>query len=433
MTTRYSRYLKRIGMFSVVAITILLVNCEPPDPRNFPLVVHTGAEWRVMSNGNPITTYRDNPPLTGIVTIAPGQVLNTPSGTPYFRVDNPRIQGAFIWDHVDFRLEGSFGKTFRSDQNVDGFLGISPAGPLPSSGARRARWHSNGLLLRPGETINLDLQRRRFVGAPYTGQWRWESVPDADAGGRLVLDQGTALVGVTVIVVRQGEERMISNRALAELWFDGRTVDRLGQSLSSGGNLNSYITDRDLRSTYDPDQFDNPSQGRSIASGLMQEIDKVWCYCGVHFQKNIQFRLVRYREILSSEIANFPADISAISGTQLEYWVAAVASHVNQLAGVPADAPPTIPIVIVSRYGRTGVAQTWRTGIIFGEQDVFTNGGGFPEHTMAHELGHFLGGDSSIFNDGVVAAPNLMSGNAPVLLSQQCDVAYRGAGAYVVR
>jgi hypothetical protein len=372
---------------------------------------------------NRITTYRDNPPLSGIIDISPGRIIRTPSDSPYFRVANRNLAAAFTWDRIDFRFDGSFGKTFQNDQNVDGFLGISPVG------TQLGRWHSNGLLLRPGEVVNLQLQRHKFVGEPYSGQWQWQNV---GTGGSVVLEQNTIVVGVTVIVVRQGNERMVTNRALAELWFDGRTVDRLGQALSSGGSLNSYITDRDQRYTWDSNQFDNPNQGR-IAGPLVQEIDSVWCYCGVHYGQNIQFRLVHYREIQSREIPNSPSDISTISASLFPYWVGTTAAYVNQLEGVPADATPTIPIVIVRRYGRAGVAQAWREGIIFGEEDVFENGGGFPENTMAHELGHILGYGSPLFFDGTGSPNNLMAGNAPILLNEQCAVAYRSASTYAVR
>ena len=33
------------------------------------------------------------------------------------------------------------------------------------------------------------------------------------------------------LVVCQGEERTVTNPALAELWFDGRTVDRIAREL----------------------------------------------------------------------------------------------------------------------------------------------------------------------------------------------------------
>ena len=226
---------------------------------------------------------------------------------------------------------------------------------------------------------------------------------------------------------------MTTNRALAELWFDGRTVDRLGQSLSGGRNLNSYITDRDARWTWNVDRFNDPNQGRTTGN-LVQEIDSVWCYCGVHYRRNIQFRLVRYREILSSEIPNFPADMSTISDSQLPYWIASAASHVNQIEGVPADAAPTIPIVIVQRYGRRGVAQAWQQGIIVGESDVLENiGAFFPQTAIAHELGHVLGYASPLFNDGAGGRDNLMSNGAPILLEQQCAIAHTAASRFAVR
>jgi len=424
MTTRKSLYIKSIILSIIIALVNLCVSCDPNDARNAEVAVHTGGGWIIMRAGNRITTYRDNPPLSGFIDISPGQIVQTPSDSPYFRVENRNLTAAFIWDRIDFRFDGSFGKTFQSDQNADGFLGISPAG------TQLGRWHSNGLLLRPGEAVRLQLQRRRFVGEPYRGQWQWQSV---GAGGSIVLEQNTIIVGVTVIVVRQGEERLVTNHALAELWFDGRTVDRLGQVLSDAGNMNSYITDQDQRSTWDPNQFDNPNQGRTV-SALAQEIDSVWCYCGVHYRQNIQFRLVRYREIQSSEIPNSPSDISTISGSQLPYWIANTAAYVNQLEGVPADAPPTIPIVIIRRYGRTGVAQAWQQGIIMGEEDVFSNiGAFFPQHTIAHELGHVLGYGSLLFLDGAGGPNNLMANSAPILLNEQCAIAYRSASTYAIR
>lgn len=432
MTIQRSLHINLMALMVMPALILLCVSCDPNNPRNTPVAVHTGSGWSIMRDGNLITTYRDNPPLSGLVDISPGQILRTPSDSPYFRVENPNLAAAFIWDRIDFRFDGSFGRTFQSDQNNDGILGISPAGPLPSSSVPLARWHSNGLLLRPGEAVSLQLQHRRFVGEPYSGQWQWQSVPRA--AGSIVLEQNTIIVGITVIVVRQGDERMSTTRALAELWFDGRTVDRLGQSFSSGGNLNSYITDRDPRSTWDPNLFDNPNQGRNTGP-LAQEIDSVWCYCGIHYRQNIQFRLVRYREIQSSEIPNYPSDVSTISITELPYWIGTTASYVNQLEGVPADAAPTIPIVIIRQYSpRRGVAQAWQQGIIMGERDVFSNiGAFFPQHLIAHELGHVLGYNSPLFYDGAGGANNLMSNSAPILLNEQCSIAYAAASTFAVR
>lgn len=422
---------KSIMLCVIVAYALFLRDCDANDARYTPVAVHTGNSWTIMRDGNRITTYRDNPPLSGLLDISPGQIVRTPAESPYFRVVNRSLEAAFIWDRVDFRFDGSVGRTFQSDQNGEGFLGISPVGTLPSSRLPLARWHSNGLLLRPGEPVNLQLQKRRFVGQPYTGQWQWQNVPSA--AGSIVLDQSTIIVGVTVIVVRQTNEPMSTNRALADLWFDGRTVDRLGQSLSSGGNLNSYITDHDQRSTWDPNRFDDPNQGRTVGA-LGQEIDSVWCYCGIHYRQNIQFRLVRYREIRSDEIPNYPSDIGTISATQLPYWVGAALARVNQLESVPADAPPTIPIVIIRNYGRTGVAQAWQQGIIMGETDVFSNiGSFFPQHTIAHELGHVLGFGSLLFLDGGGGPNNLMSNSAPILNNEQCAIAYRAAGTYAIR
>lgn len=94
------------------------------------------------------------------------------------------------------------------------------------------------------------------------------------------------------------------------------------------------------------------------------------------------------------------------------------------------DDGPTVPIVIAHRYpDRSGVAETWAQGILAGEQ-IFS--GQYGNKTLAHELGHFLGGSSSIFIDGVGGVKNLMAGGHE-LAREQCEIAYTGAARYAVR
>lgn len=393
---------------------------------------HTGREWQSLWEGSTITTFRDNPPLSGLLAWEGSNIVRTPEGTPYSWTSHPRLASAFTWDRADYRFGGSGGATFRDDRNPEGVLGISHAGPLPTARTRLLQWHSNGLLLSPGVPVDLQLQRRSFVGAPYQGSWQWGDVPNVR--GRVVLDQRTRLVGVTVIVVRDGTETMLTNRALAELWFDGRTVDRLHTATSSGGSLNAYLIDHDPRPNWRSEAVEDPAQGRTTGP-FVQEVDAVWSYCGVNFGQNIQFRLVRYREITSSQLPG-GRPISSMTESQIPYTIANALDVVNRLEGVPAGAPRTLPIVIVRNYGRRGVAQAWAQGIIFGEEAFSNIGARNPQTQMAHELGHVLGISSHLFNDGApgVADPeNLMSTGAPRLSAEQCQVAHTAASAYAVR
>src|SRR5207247_6839078 len=111
--------------------------------------------------------------------------------------------------------------------------------PLPNQNPSM-RYHTNGLQLVPGVPVDCLLQRRVFVGEPYKdGHWEWQAFPDAR--GQVLLDVSTRVAGVKIIAVTEpGGEAPRTTQALAQLWIDGRTVDRLAQQTSNGGSLNSY-------------------------------------------------------------------------------------------------------------------------------------------------------------------------------------------------
>ena len=108
-------------------------------------------------------------------------------------------------------------------------------------------------------------------------------------------------------------------------------------------------------------------------------------------------------------------------------------------ASTPADAPPALPIVVVVDYpglsfDRHAVAESFPgRGILYGERGVLANtGGSHPENTLAHEIGHYLGGDT-LFFDGAFGPRNLMADGSRNLTRDQCETAYRNAERYLVR
>jgi hypothetical protein len=440
-------------LFSVVIIGLFSGCGSSSNSLQAQLAVYDGLIWHKLYNGNHVTVYRDNPPLSGKVDIRPGKVQSRPvRDTDVLGLHFVRgvfAQG-YLWSNIDIRIDGANNWTYRDKRNADGYLGVAPVGKpmeLANQDPSSLRWHSNGLLLQPNVPIALQLQRRKFVVEGNAGRWIWESAPGAQ--GTVVLHESTIIVGVTVAVVTEPGNRPPSgvDEALAQLWFDGRAVDRLSTFVGASQPdprdapemaLSTYISDRDPRPFWNEASTD-PNQGKYDNRG--QEVDAVWCYCGVHYGKNIQFRLVRYVEI-SSDIAPGCANIATADvryQTQLRSCVGRWADEVRR-AGGSAGVQPTVPVFIVQTLASSpGNAEAWREGIVIG-LPAFTanpNTSYHPETVLAHELAHFLGWNSPL-GEGPLehsGAPRdtLPDTGEPRLTRSQCDAAYEAARLFAIR
>jgi hypothetical protein len=370
-----------------------------------------------------VTVFRDNPPLTGFVRIHPYSITGSPPATV------PRtspVASSFVWSGTEYRFGGSFGHTFHDERNAEGYLGLSHVGSAPRPGTIEIRYHSNGLQLTPGNPVHLQLQQRERSRA-------WVDVPGVQ--GNVVLDPSTRIVGVSVIVVREpNDPAPATTEALAQMWFDGREVDRVQTSISSGGALNAFISDQLPRPAWTEAAFDNPSEGHR-ADAFRQEVDSVWCYCG-RFGRNIQFRLVRFVAIDRTRITGVAEGINMIqSPRDRERWVRNVVA-----AAVPKGGPPSIPVIVVKEYtvGLEGPGQAWPDGIVIGE-NLYTDIGRLNrQNGLAHELGHVLGFDAAgnldpSFYDLTSGPPNLMRDSSGILTERQAQVAYNNAARYLVR
>lgn len=267
------------GVLRVFATTcgLGLTGCDPPRARDALLAVHDGVEWRSVVAGTTITTYRDNPPLTGHLSGDRLRVTVLPSDSVfYYQVGS--FFANWVWSGEDWWITTE-GESWRDPFNPDGLIGLRHLGALPmpgSTGILALRWQANGLRLRPGVPTRIALQHQHFVGAPYEGGWR----RDTEASGTLVLDSGTRLVGVSVVKVLLDEQQDFNfNQRLAELWFDGRAVGRREHAISAGGSSSTALNDFDPRPLWRFEDFDDPEAGRN-AGAYMQEIDPIWATCG---------------------------------------------------------------------------------------------------------------------------------------------------------
>jgi hypothetical protein len=397
---------------------------RPDDPAQLTqssFNVHTGKEWRIVRGGNGYVVYRDNPPMTGVADLRPGgvfsAVLNPDPRTPFWR-----NAGRFaLWYNSDISFEGSEGHTFR-DARGDGTLGIAPVGELPRGGTTaltRVRWYTNGLQLEPGQEVELRLRKRLRGGA-------YERI--GDAWGAFTLAPNTRIVAVAVAVIEEPGMRPASvDRAMAELWFDGRANDR-HVSVWSADVANVTVFDRDVRPGWTADRLDAPEDGRLLGS-TAQDPDAVWSYCGVHFDRNIQFRLIRFG-VVRSDVTNANCAHAASEGNsqQVEPCITDWARELERATG---DSRRAITIAVVPRYPRFGTAQTFASGVVMSTES-FSEGYGV--NTIAHEIGHVFGGSSSVlFSDGHFPQPNLMAqGARAVLTREQCNAAYESAKTWMI-
>jgi hypothetical protein len=402
---------------------------EPPDDperlRNANVVVHTGLEWRDLADGRLIVTFRDNPPMSGVVDLTPGWAYSpAPGAVPETRATWwQRFSRFQVWENADHRFAGSAMRTFTDANNPSGDLGVAAAGNLPaeSSAARRVRFHSNGLLLQPGVPVAITLQRRALGPA-------WASV--GNANGTVELDGATMLVPVALVLVQETSVTPpMIDLELAQLWFDGRTVNRL-QITSSPTRSAVVLLDRDPHPAWTVDRLMDPGSSRLLTGALAQDPDQVWSQCG-RYGRNIQFRLVRFGTVPSTAAGTQCANVSgagAAAPSTLEYCIGGWGEALKRTTGNTTNA---LTIAIAADYTiARGVAQAWREGILIGWRAVGSQTTD-QSRTVAHEMGHVLGWGSPLFNDGFGGAGNLMAGGGPTLTRDQCDVAYTGARAII--
>jgi hypothetical protein len=181
--------------------------------------------------------------------------------------------------------------------------------------------------------------------------------------------------------------------ALAQLWFDGRTVDRIDQSVLSGGSLYSYVADQfPIATAIDPSRPWSPVSDYAVdhEDAYRQQVDSVWCLCD-QYGMNIQFRLVEYvvtnSDVTPDTLCHNPANWNSreTASTCLNEWIAAAAR--------PSPSG-TINIVFIHHYFNSQ-AEAFPPGnnIVVSEDDFREVANEFnPQNTLAHEIGHILGG-----------------------------------------
>lgn len=389
------------------------------------------ADWGHLRQGQTLIVERDNPPIWGYIPYS-GSVMRTPfsAGPDLSRRDTPMAQ-SYVWDTNDFRFAAPAAIVPSDELNQGGALGIAPVGPIEPG---YLRYHTNGLLLTPGTTVTLGLERQVRTGT----SWEWQPYANQSAAGSMELDPATAVVPVQVLLVDEPNDTTpwAVSAALAQLWLDGRTVDHL-HTAHSGADLNAFVQDRDARPSYEDDHREpwGPDETAGRQGGPSnQQIDEIWCQCAF-FHKNIQFRLVNVEHVPSAPTPGaadclLPSNISTAGQGKscLLGWIAA--AH-------PPSGLTTLSLVFVhdftfSSNGDGSVAQAWSSanGAIVSDRSLSGSiGSNFPQAALAHELGHILGGDDPRFSDDRNPSPaqNLMISHAPILTPDQCSIAYQRA------
>ncbi|HET7712383.1 MAG TPA: hypothetical protein VFL80_10680, partial [Thermoanaerobaculia bacterium] len=405
---------------------------EPPEPpddperlRNATVAVHTGTQWRQLSDGRRIVTFRDNPPITGVIDLTPGWVYSSTAGSfadtrsVFWR----RFARYQTWSDSDHKFTGAEIRTFRDPDNAAGELGVAAVGNLPaeSSALRRLRFHSNGLLLEPGSPVAIALQRRSTGPA-------WSMV--GNAHGTIELDERTAIVPVAVAVIREAAATPPAiDLALAQLWSDSRSINR-SMVATSQRSSSLLVLDRDPLPGWTVDRLMDPGTGRALVSAFAQDPDLVWSQCG-QYGHGIQFRLVRFGTVDATSAGPRCGNISGPGTTAPPSTIeSCITGWGEALKRQTGNTTPAITIAFTADYQiARGVAQAWRTGILFGWAAVFSQTTD-QTRTIAHEIGHVLGYGSALFYDGAGGPGNLMAGGGAALTREQCQAAYPTAQSF---
>jgi hypothetical protein len=383
--------------------------------------------WGQLRQGRTLTVTRDNPPIWGYIPFT-GTVRGTPlTAGPTVNRHDTRMAHSYLWDTNDFRFSGTADLTPTDELNPSGLreMGIAPVGPFEPG---HIRYHTNGLRLTPGSPATIGLERS-------VGFDQWEPYTNQSAAGALVLDPRTAVVPVQILLVDDPNDtrQFVVSEALAQLWVDGRTVDRLSTTYADGRLQGVYVQDRDARPNYQGDQHEpwgpDETAGRTLGP-LNQHIDEVWCQCAF-FDHNIQFRLVNFEHVPSASprtpVCTHPDDIpnGFLSEDCVRDWTAA-ARH------TPSGLHPLTLAFVHSFVYQFADADSFpaQNGTIVSDTALFGDTTGFAQHVLAHELGHLLGGTDNLFSDYAINQaphPNLMRKSGPVLTADQCAIAYEKA------
>ena len=307
--------------------------------------------------------------------------------------------------------------------------------------------------MRPGDLAEFQLQQLTRSGTPYNYQFIYQDVPGNSVN--LLFDPTAVLVGVKVIILDlPGQQVPLTTEALAQLWFDGRSVNRGPLYRSNGGSASLPFVDMDPRPDWSGSDFDNVGNGRRNTS-FTQEIDSIWSQCGdgrTARGVDIQFRLVSFHELSAATIPSNcyvsltdPQWISTSQASATSWCIGNLAAIVDAL---DPPGPPTIH-VFIARYadlnprpiggGTAAAAAFFGAGILLDERETITSPGYSPypaahSSVIAHEIGHYLGEWDPLFQDSPVGLThNLMSTFEPILSPQQCLVARTMASTMSLR
>lgn len=419
-----------------------------PVPWVAPFAVHTGGGWRTAFLGNVIVTMRDNPPFSGLANLEPQGVMigldRQPGDPPRpFAHNIDRNAGGFAFLRTAFRIvvdEGVDGGIPQDALNPLGLLGVAPAiwdasataPPDPSQlnqvGLTNVRWHSSGIQLRVGTDVPVHLERFRYFGEIYKGQWAWENVPEAST--RLRLHPSTRIVPIAAVRLietnSQGQSVLPGvSREDIQMWFDGRAVETRAFASSSGGSSEMRVVDRDPRNHWSNREMEETglaTNGR-LDPDLVQEPDEVWSLCGQRYGMNIQFQT---QTIADLDISDFQAPCNHASQTNALSFQQCI-QRWREGASIPGN---NIAVFVARVFAgqMAAPAQAAEGGLVIGTNNLADASQG--PNLLAHELGHVLGYGNNVFLDSfwTMGPPNLMGlGGSKELTREQCAIAYAAA------
>lgn len=419
-----------------------------PVPWVAPFAVHTGSGWRTAFLGNVVVTMRDNPPFSGLANLEPQGVMigldRQPGDPPRpFAHTIDRNAGGFAFLRTAFRIvvdEGVDGGIPNDALSPLGLLGVAPAiwdasataPPDPSQlnqvGLTNVRWHSSGIQLRVGTDVPVHLERFRYFGEIYKGQWAWENVPEAST--RLRLHPSTRIVPIAAVRLietnSQGQPVLPGvSREDIQMWFDGRAIETRAFASTSGGSSEMRVVDRDPRNHWSNSEMEETglaTNGR-LDPDLVQEPDEVWSLCGQRYGINIQFQT---DIIVDLRLADIDAPCNRASLADPVTLQACIRVWRAELRVPERDTAVFISRVFSGTLNAP--AQAAAGGLIIGTNEIVRSTQ--RSNLLAHELGHVLGYGSTVFLDTPwqMGPPNLMGpGGARELTREQCEIAYAAA------